>query len=364
MVQRTDKILAGACAILALLTANAAVTDDFESTEAGAVPTSWTGNGTVSQLETAYDYTKSVGRTITNETQTYTKVLAVEGQAVRTYDSTTETTKGASVVVDMMVKMAATDAEPDTLEDSTDVQVAVATGVATDGKVPLLYYSNGAWVSTGKTYTEDSWVRLTMVMDYTNSKCRMTVDGDVVVKEAAFVGTVKTEKTVSSLTVEGLTAVDDIVVTANETSADQIAPFPADATSDTAKVGTGDDAVPVKLNWLYKNGIDGETANVMSTSCTDGSGMTYAQKYEAGLDIADEKKFEVTSMSVTEASTAVFTVPGKADSYEVEIDADGSSSKATPSTSTTDGVTTATVDLSNYTDKKVIKFKLKAKATK
>ena len=361
MVQRTDKILAGACAILALLTANAAVTDDFESTEAGTVPTSWTGNGTVSEL--TYDYTKSVGHTITNENQTYTKVLAVEGQAVRSYDSTTEETKGESVVVDMMIKMAATDAEPDTLEDSTDVQIAVATGVATDGKVPLLYYSNGAWASTGKTYTEDSWVRLTMVMDYANSKCRMTVDGDVVVKEAAFVGTAKAEKTVSSITVEGLTAVDDIVVTANETSADQIAPFPADATSDTAKVGTGDDAVPVKLNWLYKNGLDGDTV-AMSTTCEDGSGMTYAQKYEAGLDIADKKKFEVTSMSVTEAKSAVFTVPGKADSYEVEIDADGDSSTATPSTSTTDGVTTATVDLSGYTDKKVIKFKLKAKAVK
>ncbi len=91
--------------------------------------------------------------------------------------------------------------------------------------------------------------------------------------------------------------------------------------------------------------------------------MTYAQKYEAGLDIDDGKKFEVTSMTVTDANTAAFTVPGKADAYEVVITADGSTETLTPTTETVNGVTTATVDLSKAkVSGKVIKFQLKAKA--
>ncbi len=362
MARLLDKCLISACAALAFTAVSAAVSDDFESTEAGATPEGWTGNGTVA-AET-YEYTKAVGLPLADKE--HTKFLSVSGQAVRTYETESSATY-KTAKVDMMVKVMAADDVPDAPDTTSDIQVAIATGAITDGgtKAPIYIYKTvdgeTAWVATGKSYETNNWVRLMMVMNYEDSKCTVTIDGDVI-DTVAFVGTPTVSTQVSNITVEGLTSLDDVVLTPSTDSAADITPFPAEATSDVAKVG--DDNVPVKLNWLYKNGIDGEKTDVMSTACSDDSGMTYAQKYEAGLDIADEKKFEVTSMSVTEASKAVFTVPGKADSYEVVIDADGTSYTATPSTSTENGVTTATVDLSNYTDKKVIKFNLKAKATK
>ena len=264
-----------------------------------------------------------------------------------------------------MVKVMAADDVPDAPDTTSDIQVAIATGAITDGstKAPIYIYktvdSETAWVATGKSYETNTWVRLMMVMNYDNSKCTVTIDGDVI-DTVAFVGTPKVSAQVSNITVEGLTSLDDVVLTPSTDSATDITPFPAEATSDVAKVGDEGSEVYVKLNWLYKNGLDGDTVT-MSTECSDESGMTYAQKYEAGLDINDGQKFEVTSMTVTDANTAAFTVPGKADAYEVVIDADGATNTLTPTTTTKDGVTTATVNLTGVSGK-VIKFQLKAKA--
>ncbi len=366
MARLLDKCWISACAALAFsVVSAAAVQDDFESTDTGSTPTGWTGNGTVAAEE--YTYTKAVGLPLTDEGQAHTKTLAVSGQAVRTYGEDTAT--GESVTVDMMVKIMAADDVPDAPDTTSDIQVAIATGpVADDATVAPIYIYKGTttddgttydWEDTGKSYETNSWVRLMMVMDYDNNACKVTIDGDLI-GTVNFPGTSLTaSKKVSSITVEGLTSLDDVVVTGNEKSASALDPFPEKATSETATVGT--DSVPVKLNWLYKNGIDGDVSKVMETKCSDESGMTYAQKYEAGLDIDDKQKFEVSSMSITEAKSAVFTVPGKADSYSVVIDSDGTTTTVIPTTSTENGVTTATVDLSQVTGK-VIKFQLKAKA--
>lgn len=359
MARLLDKCLISACAALAFTAVSAAVSDDFESTETGATPDGWTGNATVA-AET-YTYEKAVGLPLTESA--HTKVLSVSGQAVRTYE-TEESATYKTAQVDMMVKVMAADDVPDAPDTTSDIQVAIATGAITDGgtKAPIYIYKTvddtTSWVATGKSYETNSWVRLMMVMNYDDSKCTVTIDGDVI-DTVAFVGKPTASTQVSNITVEGLTSLDDVVLTPSTDSATDITPFPAEATSDVAKVG--DDEVPVKLNWLYKNGIDGEKENVMSTECSDDSGMTYAQKYEAGLDIDDGKKFEVTSMTVTDANSAAFTVPGEADAYEVVIDADGATNTLTPTTSTKDGVTTATVDLTGVSGK-VIKFQLKAKA--
>ncbi len=364
MARLLDKCLISACAALAFTAVSAAVSDDFESTDAGATPEGWTGNGTVA-AET-YEYTKAVGLPLTDKD--HTKFLSVSGQAVRTYTTESSATY-KTAQVDMMVKVMAADDVPDVPDTTSDIQVAIATGAITDGgtKAPIYIYKGGdtaAWVATGKSYETNSWVRLMMVMNYDDSKCTVTIDGDVI-DTVAFVGTPTVSTQVSNITVEGLTSLDDVVLTPSTVSAADITPFPAEATSDVAKVG--DDNVPVKLNWLYKNGIDGEVEEVMETGCSDSSGMTYAQKYEAGLDIDDGKKFEVSEMSVTDANTVGFTVPGKADDYSVVWSIDGVDQTAlTPkTTSTTDGKTTVTVDLSTISNPgKVIKFKLKAKAVK
>ncbi len=365
MARLLDKCLISACAALAFTAVSAAVSDDFESTEAGATPEGWTGNGTVA-AET-YEYTKAVGLPLTDKD--HTKFLSVSGQAVRTYTTESSATY-KTAQVDMMVKVMAADDVPDAPDTTSDIQVAIATGAITEEgstKAPIYIYKGGdtaAWVATGKSYETNTWVRLMMVMDYDDSKCTVTIDGDVI-DTVAFVGTPTAATQVSNITVEGLTSLDDVVLTPSTDSAADITPFPAEATSDVAKVG--DDNVPVKLNWLYKNGIDGEVEKVMETECSDSSGMTYAQKYEAGLDIDDGKKFEVTSMTVKDANTAAFTVPGKADAYEVVITADNGTPSTMDSskikTTTDSGVTTATVDLTGVSGK-VIKFQLKAKAVK
>ena len=362
MARLLDKCLISACAALAFTAVSAAVSDDFESTDAGATPDGWTGNATVA-AET-YTYSKAVGLPLTGDEQKHEKVLSVSGQAVRTY-TIEESATYKTATVDMMVKVMAADDVPDAPDTTSDIQVAIATGAITDGstKAPIYIYktvdSETAWVATGKSYETNTWVRLMMVMNYDNSKCTVTIDGDVI-DTVAFVGTPTVATQVSNITVEGLTSLDDVVLTPSTDSATDITPFPSDAKSETATVGDEGSEVYVKLNWLYKNGLDGDTVT-MSTECSDDSGMTYAQKYEAGLDIDDGQKFEVTSMTVKDANTAAFTVPGEADAYEVVIDADGATNTLTPTTSTKDGVTTATVDLTGVSGK-VIKFQLKAKA--
>lgn len=373
MARLLDKCLISACAALAFsVVSAAAVQDDFESTDAGATPDGWSGNGAVA-TETV-TYSKAVGLPISSSE--HTKTLAVSGQAVRTYTTESETTY-KSAKVDMMVKVMAADEVPDAPDTTDDIQVAIATGPVEDGATvaPIYIYKGTtandettyAWENTGKSYETNSWVRLMMVMNYDNSTCEVTIDGNPIAT-VNFVGTPKATAQVSNITVEGLTSLDDVVMEALTESATDVKPYPDTATSGTAKVGDGDDAVPVKLNWLFKNGLDIDSENnIMGTTCDDGSNMTYADKYDAGLDIKDEQKFEVSSMTVTEANKVGFTVPGAADSYTVAYSCDGGTYTDAGSDAlskvTTDGNTTVTVDLSKITtSSKVIKFQLKAKA--
>ncbi len=362
MARILNKSMIGACAAVAFSAVSAAVSDSFEDGTTGSAPSNWSGNGTVAEETYTYSKAESLGLPLEAENITHAKILSVAGQTVRTYAST-EATSGDTVKIDMMVKITANDDVPEVPDVTNDIQVAVATGAITEEgstKAPLYIYegAESGWVASGKSYETNSWVRLIMLLDYTAKTCGVTVDGDLV-KTVAFPGTPTTDKKVSSITAEGVLALDDVVVTAG-TSDTPVKPFPDGKKSDTAKVGDGDAQVYVDLNWLYENKLDGASVN-MATICSDSSGMTYAQKYEAGLDVADGKKFEVTSMTVADAKTAAFTVPGAADAYEVVMDVDGTTSTVTPSTTTTDGVTTATVSLENVTGK-VIKFQLKAKA--
>ena len=94
MVRLTGKLLMGVCAALAFTavsatesgdTTTSAGSDDFESTDANATPTGWTGDGTVAEESYEYNPTVAVGLPLTGETQKHTKFLNVDGSAVRSY---------------------------------------------------------------------------------------------------------------------------------------------------------------------------------------------------------------------------------------------------------------------------------------
>ena len=390
MVRLTGKLLMGVCAALAFTavsatesgdTTTSAVSDDFESTEADATPTGWTGDGTVA--ETSYDYNGVVGLPLTGDGRTHAKVLNVDGSAVRSYENGV---KSDVVVVDMMVKVAAAEEDPsEAPADAGNIQVAIAAGKATTlttagvasttanlfAYIPFGVNDDGTskyeWWELGPRVTVGSWIRLTLVMDYASNKCRVSVDGKVC-GTYGFPGTPATKKTIASVTVDGQTAVDDVVVTPNSSIA-EIKPYP-----DTAveTVGEGEAKIGVPLNWCARNGVKGGT---LGQSVSDNSGLTYAQKYEAGLGVEagyavnDGTKFEVSKMTV-EKEKASFTVPGKAKSYAVVVkDENGKTVTLTPTlSSTTDGKiqSTATVDLSDknlgQVTGKVLTFQVKASA--
>lgn len=386
MVRLTGKLLMGVCAALAFTavsatesgdTTTSAVSDDFESTDANATPTGWTGDGTVAEESYEYNPTVAVGLPLTGETQKHTKFLNVDGSAVRSYKEGSKAgVAGNVVVVDMMVKVAAAEENPSEAPgEGGDIQIAVAAGKSSsfaDGKEKASFYvwrkfgESCSWGDLGVMPEVDSWIRLTLVMDYASNKCRVSVDGKVC-GTYGFPGKPATEKTIASVTVDGLTAVDDVVVTPNSSIA-EIKPYP-----DTAleTVGEGDAAVQVSLNWCARNGVKSGT---LGQSVSDSSGLTYAQKYEAGLGVEagyavnDGTKFEVSKMTV-EKEKASFTVPGKANAYTVVVkDENGNTVSLAPETTSevADGKTStiAKVDLSstklgNVTGK-VLTFQVKA----
>ncbi|GEM_PF-1168846 len=387
MVRLTGKLLMGVCAALAFTavsavesggaTTSAVVSDDFESTEADATPAGWTGDGTVAAESYEYNPTVAVGLPLTGEGQMHAKVLNVDGSAVRSYKEESKAgVEGNVVVVDMMVKVAAAEEKPSEAPgEGEDIQIAVAAGKSSsfaDGKKKVSFY---VWRKFGESYSwgdlgvmpeVGSWIRLTLVMDYASNKCRVSVDGKVC-GTYAFPGKPATEKTIASVTVDGQTAVDDVVVTPNSSIA-EIKPYP-DTAVDT--VGEGDAAVQVSLNWCARNGVKSGT---LGQSVSDSSGLTYAQKYEAGLGVEagyavnDGTKFEVSKMTV-EKEKASFTVPGKANAYTVVVkDENGNTVSLAPeiTSEVADGKTStiAKVDLSSTNlgdvNGKVLTFQVKA----
>ena len=395
MVRLTGKLLMGVCAALAFTavsatesgdTTTSAVSDDFESTEADATPAGWTGDGTVAEESYEYNPTVAVGLPLTGETQKHTKFLNVDGSAVRSYKEGSKAgVAGNVVVVDMMVKVAAAEENPSEAPgEGGNIQVAIAAGKATTlttagvqsttvnlfAYIPFGVNDNGTskyeWWELGPRVTVGSWIRLTLVMDYASNKCRVSVDGKVC-GTYGFPGTPATKKTIASVTVDGQTAVDDVVVTPNSSIA-EIKPYP-----DTAleTVGEGEAEIGVPLNWCARNGVKSGT---LGQSVSDSSGLTYAQKYEAGLGVEagyavnDGTKFEVSKMTV-EKENASFTVPGKANAYTVVVkDENGNTVSLAPETTSevADGKTStiAKVDLSstklgNVTGK-VLTFQVKA----
>ena len=358
---------AAGCALFAVSAMGAAepvFSEGFESPAAGAAVSTlanWTGYGTV----TASNYTSavdsSVGRPISGESS---QVLVVEGRVARN-GITTSASKPATV--DMMVQIATPDdalAFPSGTAES-DIQIAV--GVETNATLKVYCKDKSGtagWYPLGSTpLAVGSWHRVSFTFDYANTVkklCQIRVDGDPILTSNGYFSTDTTKNngvdgswyalnaSVTSLTniqVIGSTAIDDLLVKheTDATTVDSVLPTLADASTPTTVGG-----VNIDKTWIEKQGITRAQAagNAIDYETT---GMTVAQKYAAGYDVADGKKFELKDMTLS-GDNAVLkfneaTIPaGYKYVIETADNPEFNNLTATPVTGVTDG--TATIPLS------------------
>lgn len=308
------------------------VSQNFEN--ATELPTGWTGDGTIQEGARAAN-TPEIGSAISTDASA--KYLAVAGTATCT---NTSASTQSSYQADFLVNIA----EPcDDL--STDglggAQIAVAAGTTVDdqGRVAICVCcgSTPSWVTTDALVATGSWARVSLLFDYgTEKRCRVSVNGvpaGCVTGEnagSAYYPLITTTKTkIDQLDFVGVAGIDDVVINPAEIL------MPANATVTVA--GTA-----VKLTTLNKYGISAEKMADSTTTVGD-SGLTAMQKYEAGLNLTDNSKFEPTAMALTkdgETLKATITIPVADDNgqaYSVVV-TDGSSTRTI-----TEGIATVSV---------------------
>ncbi len=293
------------------------------------------GNGTV----VADSYTAPrVGAPLTGD---HTKVLEIAGTV--TYTNPGDSSANTSSQVDFMFKVEPTD-ELENPEGS-DIQVALAVGVtnATGTTAPLkLWCKTSTSAETGWATIKDSvdtgrWVRATLVLDYseTAKKCKISLDGDPVKNgdsEWFYFAGAAAQQFVKSISMVGSTHVDDLKVSYD--AAGSYALPGGDTT--IAPSGQGSN---VTYGYINKYGVTVAQATDSSYTCAE-SGMTVAQKFEAGLDPTTDTKFEMQTMATTK-TTATVTFPGAnpVGSYKVSAKTAGGTEVATGTISkvSTDG---------------------------
>ena len=313
MIKDLKNGLLVAGAVMLSCTCSAAISDTFE----GAT-LEWTGDGTI--VEKAVK-APAVGLPIPD---TGSKVLEVQGVATRVNQ---EGDTGNLGLIDFMLQVTAADEAP--VADSgvaaddnpAGAPIAIAAGLAEGEKIPLKVLMNNEWAAlTGADYTEGEWVRVTIVVDYTAKRFRVSVNGVPVSKglaEAtgdkvggpwfAFNKEAKMAK-VSKLIVVGSTSLDDVVVAQNET-------LPEAPIAESANATVNGKLVPLK--YLNKYGVPPEK---MAEVKLGQSTMTVMDKYEAGIDPTTAEVFKMTALKPTEKNVFEIGVTGQApNGYKVIV---------------------------------------------
>ena len=297
-------------------------------------------------------------------------VLEIAGTVAYTNSAAAGDITSGSSQVDFMFKVESTDE----LENPSgnDIHVALAVGTNTPGQVtaPIKLWCKGptsgaaagsaSWVDL-KTVNTGDWVRATLVLDYTASQCKVSLDGDYI-GTYHFSGSAECHF-VKSITMVGSTKVDELVV--SHTAASSYA-LPGGNTT-VAPSGQGSN---VTYNYINKYGVTVAQAIDGTYTCAD-SGMTVAQKFEAGLDPTTNTKFELQTMTMTDANHVSVTFPGTKDSgsYAVKVSTsrDGAAVMSVDSINNSkagDGLNSANVDLSTLTAEQqngVLYFKVETK---
>ena len=300
-----------------------------------------TGNGSV--VAASYSIASKTSQPL--PAAAHANVLEIAGTVAYTNDTTSSTPANNASQVDFMFKVEPTD-EALEAPGGGDIQVALAVGVTnangTTASIQLYCKTasdaaNASWVTLTNSAEVGSWMRATLVMDYVNNTCRVSLDSDPVLNGTSqdfyFAG-MAAQSYVKSITMVGSTQIDDLVVT-NATIA-AYDPY-KDASGNDLTVTAG--STPVTVKYLNDYGVTQDQAK--NNTSLDSSGLTVEQKYVAGLDPKSGTKFELQTMTPGAENTAVVTFPGNnASGYTVKVTVDGD----VASTVTTSTATGATVE--------------------
>ena len=282
--------------------------ENFESGGAeGSTFANWEGDGYITNTSVTCTYGVPGGQSVGANA----KALLVEGSVT---NATLFSGMAASTAsqVDMMVKIVWPDEALALPSGETDVQIAV--GIDQLGQLnvycaPKSGEGAAAFVPVTGELASNEWKRVSFNFDYANKFCEVSVDGipcvsssgafspSAVGSDGAWYKLAKADATkLSSMKVVGTTAIDDVY------TGQSSEPLPFDGT--VADSGTG---AAVSRQWLVVQGVADVTA-----AAPDGTGMTVAQKYVAGLNVNDGIKFELKDLqpSTSDATKMVFSFPG------------------------------------------------------
>lgn len=259
--------------------------------------------------------------------------------------------------------------------DGNDIQVALAVGEtnASDGvtvTAPIKLWCKKAsdsasaeWVTLKAAANTGSWVRATLVLDYnaTPKRCKISLDGDPVLNPEAtaseqgsewfyFAGTA-VQDYVKSISMVGSTRVDDLKVSYEALNSYTVPVATSTIAADSA----------VTYDYINKYGVTVEEAQ-SPTPLNAESGMTVAQKFEAGLDPKSSTKFALQTMTTTK-SEATVTFPGMNGNgnYTVKVGTTKGASDVATQTSTQtsaagEGVNSATISIPAANQEQLLYF--------
>jgi hypothetical protein len=254
----------------------------------------------------------------------------------------------------------------DESEDSSiaGAQIAVAGGTeVTDGnKVALNVYcrtnsTQNGWVATDAYLTTGVWQRVTLMFDYGQRRCRVSVNGVPAASPNGYTSASTTSNDggawyafanaptadkITSMSFIGSGNIDEVVVAGSAATP----PVNGSNAEESVTVASGVTATVTQAE-LASWGVSPST---IATASADNSGMTVAEKLQAGLDPTDNSKFEIQSIKASSGDSAQVVLPrtytpsGYNVTYSVTVDG----TPVTPTATTTaDGKATLTVPLSD-----------------
>ena len=343
MTIKTCKTAVRASAVLAAIAlsggafATGGISESFEGKPVGETLTTstisgLTGNGTYASGGAAT--APAAGFPIPGASG-HATALEIAGTVTYTEGGTPAT--GASQV-DFMFKVEPTDELENPTGNDIRVALAVGTNAANTTTAPIKLWcktaSDGAaaWVDLASAVETGSWVRATLVLDYSANKCSVSLNGDPVLNGTTdkwFYFANNGGDYVASITMVGSTMVDDLVVTHTALTNYEI------PGGGTAVANAGG----VTYGYINKYGVTVAQAQ-SSDPLNAESGMSVADKFAAGLDPKSATKFEMQTMATTK-DTATVTFPGAnpVGSYKVSAKTAGGTEVATGTISkvSTDG---------------------------
>ena len=292
---------------IALMAAD--VTETFETgTAVGDRPADWTGYCAVSNQVGAYAKA-TPGTPVVGD---HTKVLWVEGSAVRTYSESN------GRVVDLLVMA---EELPDEELPAADGDEQIKFAFDTNGCINLYHKvdtnSVAQWSKLSDVpFEAGTWVRTTFTFDYDSKMCQLKVDGSPYVSAAGYRSpssrvhpgswyylAKSNAAALTKIDFVGCGGVDDVVNAASTT-------YTPVHSGDTATNG-------VDYAWYDKNGLAWSDG---SEAAPGGSGYTLKESFQTGTDPYAAEKLYVTNASYS-TTELVFTINGYGKTYSVETNA-------------------------------------------